>query len=92
MKEHKSHTERRPPTEIVFVLRLRAGDNGWWGQVRRVDQPQAQYVRDIAAITALLQQHWEAQYSIESLDPETEQSWRFMERKVETTETLWKRR
>ena len=66
MKDNNKAT--RPPAEVVFVLRVRAGANGWWGQIRRVDQPQVHYVRDLSAITTLLQQHWDAQHSVECIE------------------------
>jgi len=54
-----------PAHEAVFVLRLRAGVGGWWGQVRSIDEQMPRYVQDSAQLFALLESYWSVQRAAE---------------------------
>ncbi len=44
--------------EVVFVLRLRAMETGWWGQVRRMDTGSARSVAGLPDLFSLLERDW----------------------------------
>ena len=45
--------------EVVFVLRVRAGNSGWWGQVHRLDVGSLLYVANHSELFAMLAHEWD---------------------------------
>ena len=45
--------------EVVFVLRVRAGTVGWWGQVKQLDTGSLRYAADTEEIYRLLENAWQ---------------------------------
>ena len=54
----KENGKAESGAEIVFVLRLRAGSDGWWGQIRKIDEQEPCYVRNTQQLLALLETYW----------------------------------
>ena len=52
------HPEDPSKEEVVFVLRVRANNRGWWGQVRRMDTGSIRNVAGMPDLFALLEQDW----------------------------------
>jgi hypothetical protein len=51
--------DRSASQEVVFVLRVRAGSAGWWGQVHRLDVGSLRYVANHSELFAILSDDWD---------------------------------
>ncbi len=56
--------------EVIFVLRLRARNTGWWGQVKRLDNNTLRYVSGQPELYALLNGEWQRALSVHPAEEE----------------------
>ncbi|MDQ6693563.1 MAG: hypothetical protein M3014_03970 [Chloroflexota bacterium] len=71
MKE-ENRSPRASKQEVVFVLRVRPGEVGWWGQVHRLDVGSLRLVAGHIDLFALLEHDWQSALSQEQSPSEAD--------------------
>ncbi len=63
--KQENRSPRTSKQEVVFVLRVRPGEVGWWGQVHRLDVGSLRLVAGHADLFTLLEHDWQSALSLE---------------------------